>query len=168
MRYQTHHLVSFPAHNVRRRNEPVASDTVFAATKSINGGYEMAQFYCGRKSLVIDVFPMKRPDEFINTLLDIISKRGAMDKLITDSARVEASARVKDVLRHLVIKHWQSEPNHQWQNYAEGRYQNFKHNVEWYSRWRNIPGNAWLLLAQWVADVMNLTFEAWRVANLFR
>ena len=71
----------FPAHNVLRRNEPVASDTMFAETPSVNGGYTMAQFYAGRKSLVIDIFPMRSEAEFVNTLLDIITKRGAMDKL---------------------------------------------------------------------------------------
>ena len=51
----------------------------------------MAKFYVGRKSLVIDIFPMNTEKEFVNTLLDIIQKRGAMDKLITDSAKVEQS-----------------------------------------------------------------------------
>ena len=152
----------FPAHNVPRRNEPVASDTIFAETPAIFGGQEMAQFYCGRRSLVIDIFGMRSSKEFVNTLLDIIKRKGAMDKLITDGASVQASKRVTDVSRHLIIEHWQSEPHCQWQNYAKRQYQNFKHNMEWHSRWRNIPGYAWLLLAQWVADVMNLTAECSR------
>ena len=54
-----HHIKSpFPAHNVLRRNEPVASDTISAGTPAINGGQTMAQFYCGPKSLVIDIFGM--------------------------------------------------------------------------------------------------------------
>ena len=125
----------------------------------------MAQFYVGRKSLVIDIFPMRSEAEFVNALLDIITKRGEMDKLITDSARVEQSKRVQDVLRSLIIDHWKSEAKYQHQNYAECRWQNFKHNIQWYSSWRKVPGKAWLLLSQWVADVMNLTSErslGWR------
>ena len=62
----------FPALNVWRRNEPVASDAIFAETPAINGGQTMAQFYCGRKSLVIDIFGMNTEKEFVNTLLDVI------------------------------------------------------------------------------------------------
>ena len=108
---------------------------------------------------------MKTEKEFVNTLLDIIRKRGAMDKLITDSAQVEISKRVQDVLRSLIIDHWKSESRYQHQDYAERRWQNYKHNIQWYSAWRKIPGKIWLLLACWVADVMNLTSErslGWR------
>ena len=42
-----------------------------------------------------------------------------MDKLISDSARVETSKRVKDILRALIIDDWQSEANYQHQNFAE-------------------------------------------------
>ena len=66
----------------------------------------MAQIFVGRKSLVIDVFGMKPDAAFVNTLEDVIQKRGAMDKLITDSARVEMSQRVLDILRALCIDGW--------------------------------------------------------------
>ena len=126
----------------------------------------MAQFYVGRRSLVIDIIPMKTEKEFANTLLDIITLRGAMDKLITDSARVEQSRRVQDILRSLIIDHWYSEAEMQQQNFSEHRWQHFKHNVQWYSSWRKVPGKFWLLLCKWIADVMNLTSEkslGWRV-----
>ena len=125
----------------------------------------MAQLFIGRKSLVSDVYGTKSEAEFVNTFLDNITQRGAMDKLITDSAQVEQSKRVQDILRTLIIKHWKSEPHYQHQNFAECQWQNFKHNVQWYAAWRKIPGNIWLLLCQWVSDVMNLTSErslGWR------
>jgi hypothetical protein len=58
----------------------------------------MAQIFVGRKSLVIDVFGMKTEKEFVNTLENVIRRRGAMDKLISDSAITELSARVMDIL----------------------------------------------------------------------
>ena len=58
----------FPAYNVMRRQEPVATDTVYAEVPAIDGGEKMAQFYCGRKSLVIDIYGMKSEKEFPNTL----------------------------------------------------------------------------------------------------
>ena len=50
--------------------------------------------------------------------MDEIRKYGAMDKLTSDNAKAEISARVKDVLRTLNIKDWQSEPYKGNQNFA--------------------------------------------------
>ena len=156
----------YPAHNVWRRNEPVATDTIFSETPAIcTGGQKMAQIFVGRKSLVIDVFGMSTEAQFVNTLEDVIRKRGAMDKLISDSAKVEISERVAEILRALCVDDWQSEPNYQHQNPAEHRWQHVKRNVEWYMNHRNVPGYAWLLCLSWVADVMNHTAEkslGWR------
>ena len=71
----------------------------------------MGQFFVGRISLVIDIFGMLTEKEFVNTFEDVIRKRGAMNKLLSNSAQVEISARVKDILRALIIDDWQSEPN---------------------------------------------------------
>ena len=150
----------FPAHNVWRRNEPVASDTIYAEVPAVDtGGMKMAQLFIGRKSLVIDVYGMSNENEFVNALEDQIRKRGAMDKLITDSARVEILRRVKDILRALCIDDWQSEPEYQHQNFAELRWKFLKRNGQWVMNYRNVAPNAWLLCLQWVADVMNHTSE---------
>ena len=157
----------YPAHNVWRRNEPVATDTIFAEVPAVDtGGQTMAQIYVGRKSLVIDVYGMSSTKEFVNTLEDTIRKRGAMDKLISDSAKVEISQRVKDVLRAFCIDDWQSEPYYQHQNFAEHRWKFLKRNVQWIMNNRNVDPNAWLLATQWVADIMNHTAEkslGWRI-----
>ena len=156
----------FPAHNVRRRNEPVATDTVYAETPAIDsGGMTMAQFYVGRKSLVIDFYGMTNENQFVNTFEDVIRERGAMDVLISDSASVETSQRALDIQRALMIRSWQSEPNYQHQNFAEHRYGHFKGNMEWIMNYRNVDANAWLLCGQWVRDIMNVTAEkslGWR------
>ncbi len=108
-----------PAFNVWRRHEPVATDTIEGEVPAIDCGHTHAQIFVGRKSLVLDVCGMSNTNQFVNTLEDNIRKRGAMDKLISDSARLEISARVKDVLRALIIDDWQSERNYQHQNFAE-------------------------------------------------
>ena len=150
----------YPALNVRRQNEPVASDTIFAEVAAIGtGGQTMAQLFIGRKSLIIDVYGMSTEKQFVNTLEDVIRKRGAMDKLITDSAAVEVSKRVLDILRALCIDGWQSEANYQHQNFAEHRWKHIKHCHQWFMNWRNVDANAWLLLLEWIADVMNHTAE---------
>ena len=150
----------YPALNVWRRYEPVATDTIEAGTEAIcTNGQKYAQIFIGRKSRVIDVYGMATSAEFVNTLEDVIRKRGAMDKLISDSARVEISRRVQDILRALFIDSWQSEAYFQWQNFAEHGWKFLKHNVQFIMNWRNVMPGAWLLCMQWVADVMNHTSE---------
>ena len=119
----------------------------------------MAQIFVGRKSLVTDVYGMKTDKAFVNTLEDVIRQRGAMDKLITDSARVEMSQRVLDILRALCIDGWQSEAHYQHQNFAEHRWKHIKRCHKWYMNWRNVDANAWLLSLEWIADIMNHTAE---------
>ena len=94
-----HHFKSrFPALNVHRRNEPVATDTVFSDTPAIEDGSTMAQFFVGRQSLFCDVYGMKSKREFVNALEDNIRYRGAMDKLVSDMAQEEISRKVKDII----------------------------------------------------------------------
>ena len=100
----------FPACNVQRRDEPVATDTVYADTPAIDSGVTAAQFFVGTKSLVCDVYPIKTDKQFVNVLLDNIKRRGAMTKLISDRAQVEVSNKVQNILRSLMIGDWQSEP----------------------------------------------------------
>jgi hypothetical protein len=155
--YKTHRS-PFPACNVRRRNEDVATDTVYMDTPAIGtGGVKYAQIFVGRKSLVVDVYGMKTSAQFVNTLLDNIRQRGAMDRLISDGAALEISQRVLDVLRHLMIGSWQSEPYFQQQNFAERRWRDIKRLTNWIMGYKGVPADCWLLALEYVADVMNLT-----------
>jgi hypothetical protein len=148
----------FPACNVHRRNEAVATDTVYSDTKAVDtGGIDSAQIFVGRDSLVVDVYGMKNDKQFVNALLEVIRKRGAMDKLISDSAAVEISTRVLDVLRHLTIDSWQSEPYFQHQNFAERRWRDIKRLVNYVMAHKGVPNDCWLLCLEYVADIMNIT-----------
>ena len=111
-----------PVFNIPRRNEPVATDTIFSDMPAINDGSTMAQFFVGRDTLVCDAYGIKSQKQFINTLYDNIRFRGAMTTLITDGGRYEISKKVADLLRSLFIKQYESEPYHQHQNKAEQRY----------------------------------------------
>ncbi len=111
--------------NVLRRHETVATATIVSKIPAING-YTCAQIFVGRHSHVIDVFPMHSPKEFVNTLEDVIRKRGAMDKLISDRGTNEISKQAHDILRALVISDWQSEPHYKHQSHAERRWQDVK------------------------------------------
>jgi hypothetical protein len=71
---------------VKRRNKPVATDTVFSDTPPVDSGVTAAQIFVGRDSLVADVYGLKIENFFVNTLEDNIQERGALDKLISDCA----------------------------------------------------------------------------------
>ena len=83
-----------PALNIPRRHEPVATDTVFSETPAVGSGVKQAQVFVGRDTLVADAYPMRSGKQFVNTLEDNIRRRGAMDKLISDSAKTEISNKV--------------------------------------------------------------------------
>jgi hypothetical protein len=148
---------SFPACNVHRRDEPVATDTIYADTPAIDSGVTAAQFFVGTKSLVCDIYPIKTDKQFVNVLLDNIRNRGAMTKLISDSARVEISNKVQDILRNLMISDWQSEPHQQHQNPAERRYQVVKRLTNNLLDRSGAPGSLWFLAMSHVCLLLNHT-----------
>ena len=115
-----------PALNIPRRHEPVATDTVFSDTPAVDSGVKQAQVFVGRDALVADAYPMKCGKQFVNTLEDNIRRRGAIDKLLSDSAKTEISNKVMDILRTYHISNWHSEPYHKNQNPAEWRYRTIK------------------------------------------
>ena len=84
-----HYKSPFPAHNVHRQSEDVATDTVFSDKPAIDGGETCAQLFVGRDSLVVDVYGMKTEKQFVNTLQDNVRSRGAPTRLLSDSAMVE-------------------------------------------------------------------------------
>ncbi|HEY9710825.1 MAG TPA: hypothetical protein V6D48_21645 [Oculatellaceae cyanobacterium] len=147
----------FPACNVHRRSEPVATDTVYADTPSIDGGITMDQLFVGTWTLVCDVYPMKTEKQFVNTLQDNIRRRGAMTKLISDRAQVEISNKVQDILRNYIIGDWQSEPHQQHQNLAERRYQDVKRLANALLDRTGAPPSLWLLALTHACYILNHT-----------
>ena len=147
----------FPALNVHRRHEAVATDTVYSDEPAIDSGCTAAQLFIGRDSLVADAYGMKTEKQFVNTLEDNIRKRGAMDKLLSDCAQVEISNRVHDILRANCIDDWQSEPHYQHQNHAERRWGVIKPLVNLLLNRTGAPGFTWLLALLYVCCVLNHT-----------
>jgi septum formation inhibitor MinC len=81
----------------------VATDTIYSDTPEIDCGITSAQLFVGTKTSTTDVYPIKSDKQFVNTLLDNITQRGATTKLISDRTQVEISERVKQVLRPLHV-----------------------------------------------------------------
>ena len=146
-----------PVFNIPRRNEPVATDTIFSDTPAVNDGSTMAQFFVGRDTLVCDAYGIKSQKQFINTLYDNIRFRGAMNTLITDGGRYEISKKVADLLRSLFIKQYESEPYHQHQNKAEQRYGVVKRYINTLMNLTGAPAHCWLLCMLYVCNLLNAT-----------
>ena len=144
-----------PVFNIPRRSEAVATDTIFSDTPAVDDGSTMAQFFCGRDTLVCDAYGIKSTKQFINTLSDNIRKRGAMDTLISDGGKYEISKRVTDLLRSLFIQDYQSEPYHQHQNKAENRFGLAKRYTNTVMNTSGCPACCWLLCLQYICVVLN-------------
>ena len=144
-----------PALNIPRRHEAVATDTVFSDTPAVDSGVRQAQVFAGRDTLVADAYPMKSGKQFVNTLEDNIRRRGAMDKLLSDSAKTEISNKVMDILRAYYISNWHSEPYHQNQNPAEWRYRTIKSWTNTVIIRSHAPANCWLLCLIYVCYLLN-------------
>ena len=144
-----------PVFNIPRRSEAVATDTIFSDTPAVDDGSTMAQFFCGRDTLVCDAYGIKSTKQFINTLSDNIRKRGAMDTLISDGGKYEISKRVTDLLCSLFIQDYQSEPYHQHQNKAENRFGLAKRYTNTVMNTSGCPACCWLLCLQYICVVLN-------------
>ena len=86
-----------PALTIPWRHEAVATDTVFSDTPAVDSGVKQAQVFVGRDTLLADAYPMKSGKQFVNTLEDNIRRWGALDKLLSDSAKTEISNKVMGI-----------------------------------------------------------------------
>ena len=128
---------------------------MFSDTPAVDSGVKQAQLFVGKESLFSDIYPMRSGKQFINTLEDEIRRHGAMDKLISDSAKNEISHKVQDILRAYNISDWQSEPHHQNQNPAEWRYRTIKAWTNTIMNRTGAPAYCWLLTLQYVCYILN-------------
>ena len=134
-----------PALNISRRHEPVATDTVFSDTPTLDGGVKQAQVIVGRDTLGADAYPMKSGKQFANTLEDNIRRRGAMDMLLSDSTKTEISNKVMDIHREYHISKIENPLQYRtiksWTNTVMNR--------------SGASANCWLLCLTYVCYVLN-------------
>ena len=96
-----------PALNIKRRNEPVAMDTIYGPVghPAIAHGSTHAQFFIGRISNYRSTYHCGKSDKDVHRcILDEIRRLGAMDVLVSDRAQAQISKKVHDVLRTFAIK----------------------------------------------------------------
>ena len=124
------HKAPNPALNVPRRNEPVATDTIYGpGCPAVDNGSTAAQFFVGRKSGFCAVEGLGRSDKrYPAALMNHIRKYGAMDQIVSDNAKAQISTRVEEILNLLQIKDWTSEPYNKNLNFAERCWQDCNKN----------------------------------------
>ena len=150
-----HFKSRIPVFNIPRCSEAVATDTIFTDTPAVDDGSTMAQFFCGRDTLVCDAYGIKSTKQFINTLADNIRNWGAMDTLISGGGKHEISKQVTDLLHSLFIQDYKSEPYHQHQNKAEKCFGLAKHYTNTVMNTSGCPACCWLLCLHYICVVLN-------------
>jgi hypothetical protein len=156
-----HFKTRFPAANVSRLNETVATDTFFSDIPAHDdgiyghGGATMIQLFCGTTSLLTAGYPMKTGDEMAGTLEDFIRSFGAPNALFSDNAKNQIGKAVREILRMYAIKDFQCEPHHQHQNPAERRIQEVKKLGNHLMDRTNTPPHLWLLCLLYVIYLLN-------------
>ena len=161
------HKAPNPALNVTRRNEPVATDTIYGpGCPAVDNGSTAAQFFVGRKSGFCAVEGLGRSDKrYPVALMNHIRRYGAMDQIISDNAKAQISTRVEEILNMLHIKDWTSEPHNKNLNFAERVWRDAKRKTELALNFSDAPAFVWLLALEYVCFVMNHTAQeslGWR------
>jgi len=156
-----HYKSRFPGANVPRRNETVATDTLFSDTPAHDdgigghGGCTMLQFYVGCTSTYAAGFPMSSETQVPKTLQDFIRHYGAPNALFNDNAKSEISMAIQDILRHYCMKQYRSEPKQQNQNPAERRIQEIKKHTNVILDRTGAPASMWLLCTLYIIQLHN-------------
>jgi hypothetical protein len=113
-----HFKSRFPAANVGRLNEVVATDTYFSDTAALDvgllghGGKTMGQLFCGCQSLITDVYPMRRESNNSDTVKDFIRQNDIPNSLFSNNAKSQIGKAIHEILHMYKIKDIQCEPHH--------------------------------------------------------
>ena len=159
--FRKHYRTRWPAANVDRWNEDVATDTFFSDTPAHDDGIlghsgcTMAQIYAGKRSSKCVAYGMRSESQMPNTLEDLIRKHGAPNCLFSDNAKVQIGKRVHDILRLYAIKDFQCEPEYQHQNFAERKIGDVKRLCSGIMDRTGTPAAFWLLCLFYVIFLLN-------------
>ena len=160
-RLKRHYKTRFPAANVPRLNEDVATDTFFSDVPAHDdgipghGGCTMVQIYVGIVSHLTQAYPMKSENQIVNTLRDFIRFWGAPNNLKSDNAKAIQGQAVLECLRQYLIGSKFSEPYQQNQNPAERRMQDLKADTSKCMDRTGTPAKFWLLCLLYLVYLYN-------------
>src|SRR5690348_17334566 len=90
-----------PALNVNRLRETCVTDTFFSSENAL-GVYTCAQLHVGKESIFTEIYEMKTENQMPETLKEFIRQWGAPSALMSDSAKVETSKQIKEILKNIL------------------------------------------------------------------
>ena len=157
-----HFKTRFPAANVSRLEDVVATDTFFSDTPAHDdgilghGGATMVQLYTGVKTQFTKAYPMGSETEMPGTFEDFIREVGAPTSLFSDNAKVQIGSAVRNILRMYAISNFQCEPHHQHQNPAERKIQEVKKLTNAILDCTGTHHRFWLLCLLFVVQLLNV------------
>jgi transposase InsO family protein len=149
-----HYKSRWPALNVRRLRETVATDTFFSSDRAMEG-HTIAQIFGGKKSYLTTVYSMLSEDGFPDVLQEFIRHWGAPQAVLSDNAKAETSKAVMGILRQYGIEDLQTEPLHPNQNPAERRIQVLKNMTNMILDRTGAPTDLWWLCLVYVVYLLN-------------
>ena len=114
------HVSPNPILNIPRRNEDVATNTIYGSVPAVDDGSTAAQIFIGRTLRYRTLRPAGTSDaSYARNLMDEIRKLGAMNRIDSDNAKAQVSKRAMDIMRLFAIDDRHSEPHKGNQNPAE-------------------------------------------------
>ena len=159
--FRKHYRTRFPAANVDRRPEWMATDTFFSDVPAHDdgilghGGATMLQLYVGLDSKYLAGYPMVEESQMAGTAEDLIRDVGAPLGLFSDNAKTQTGKAIQKLLRMYAIKDAQSEPHYQHQNPAERAIQDVKRITNTIMDRTATPAKFWLLCTLFVIALLN-------------
>lgn len=145
-----------PILNIPRRQEDVATDSIYSNTPAIDDGSTAAQFFIGTTSKYRSLRPCGNSDgQFTETLMDEIRTMGAMNRIISDKAKAQVSQTAIDIMRTFAIDDWHSETGKPQQNHAEIGLSTTIPKIQEVLNTSGAPGHCWLLAGKYMCDIEN-------------
>ena len=142
-----------PVFNIPRRNQPVATDTVFSDTPAINDRSTMVQFLL--EKIHWCVLPMESKVRNNSSTHSMATSRPEV-LWIPCGGKYEISKKVANLLRSLFIKQYESEPYHQHKNKAEQHFGVVKRYINTLINLTGVPAHCWLLCMVYVCALLNV------------
>jgi hypothetical protein len=156
-----HFKSRFPGANVERINEVVSTNMAYLDIDGQSDGIvAMAcgfQLFAGNESCHLAVYPVQTDGAFPAILGEYIRTHGTPNKLFSDNAKAQQSAKVKEILRNFAVANASLEPHYQNQNATEREIQDVKKDMEMVMNLTNTPYEWWPLCVEYIALVKNHT-----------
>ena len=147
-------------YHVKRLDEMVSTDPIFANCRSFHNNYTGCQAFYGVTSHMMNVAGFRSKGEFPNLYRDFLCNKGAPSILRRDNAKKETSAEVDEIHRELFIKDEWSEAYYPNQNPVESHMIRYlKQATHTLLDCTGAPDSAWYHACVYICEIHNPTAD---------